>query len=93
MTPLLHNQRLPGPVAHQEADAVILHDAADLDRNHINPPPLSAVVTHLGIYGTFDAVHLAYKDLHVNKPLYWADDCGNDPHGLVGGDADAIDVS
>lgn len=30
LAPLLHNERLSGPVTHQEPDTVILHDATNL---------------------------------------------------------------
>ena len=48
---------------------------------------------HLRINRTLKAINFADQDLHVYESLDGADDGGDDPHGLVRGDGDAVNVT
>ena len=54
---------------------------------------LDRIIVHLGINGALKAVYLADQNLHIHEPLDRANDGGDNPHGLVGCDGDAIYVT
>ena len=51
------------------------------------------IIAHLGINRALKAVYLADQNLHIHEPLDGADNGGNNPHGLVGGDGDTVYVT
>ena len=54
---------------------------------------LDRIIANLGINGALKAVYLADQNLHIHEPLDWADNGGDNPHGLVGGDGDTVYVT
>ena len=54
---------------------------------------LDRIIVNLRINGALKAVYLADQNLHIHEPLYGADNGGDNPHGLVGGDGDTVYVT
>ena len=50
-------------------------------------------IVNLRINRALKAVYLADQNLHIHEPLDWADNGCDNPHGLVGGDGDAVYVT